>query len=110
MPPKPKENAMSETTTEAPEAPAALSTKEVAAQLDTTPRRLRKFLRKIGAGVGQGSRYAFDEPTLEQLRVRYAAWLAEQAPKEAPAGPDSEDDPIEPHDPDAGDVVPDDEA
>lgn len=55
---------------------ATMSTKEVAAELETTPRTLRKFLRKIGAGVGQGSRYAVDQDDLETLRARYAAWLA----------------------------------
>lgn len=76
----PKGNKMPKTKTpEAPEAeavPTTMSTKDVAAELDTTPRTLRKFLRKCGLGVGQGSRYAFDAESLEGLRTRYAEWLA----------------------------------
>lgn len=71
-------------TPEAPEAeavPTTMSTKDIASQLDTTPRSLRKFLRKQGLGVGQGSRYAFDPEDLDQLRERYAAWVAAKVTK-----------------------------
>lgn len=57
----------------------SMSTKDVAAELETTPRSLRKFLRKAGLGVGQGSRYAFDADDMDKIRARYDAYLAEKA-------------------------------
>ena len=37
---------------------SAMTTAQLATELDTTPRELRKFLRSQGAGVGKGARYA----------------------------------------------------
>lgn len=53
-----------------------MTTTEIAAELETTPRTLRKFLRAEGQGVGKGSRYALPSTKrdLTALRKRFAAW------------------------------------
>lgn len=54
-----------------------LTTAEVAEQLETTPRTLRKFLRSKGSGVepvGQGRRYALTEQSLPKLVDRFNKW------------------------------------
>jgi hypothetical protein len=61
----------------------ALSTKEVAAELETTPRTLRKFLRSAGLGVGQGSRYSIEKREIRSLTKRFAAWNEARAQKDA---------------------------
>lgn len=53
-----------------------MTTTELAATLDTTPRELRKFLRSEGQGVGKGSRYSLPSSKREvaSLSKRFAAW------------------------------------
>lgn len=54
-----------------------MDTAEVAAYLDTTPRKLRQFLRSDAstfAAVGSGARYDFTQTDLPTLAHRYAAW------------------------------------
>ena len=63
---------MSETKTE------TVPTKAAAEACGTTPRTLRVFLRasKDYEAVGSGSRYAFTEADLPELKTRFAAWVA----------------------------------
>ena len=58
-----------------------ITTTELAATLDTTPRTLRKFLRSEGKGVGKGSRYALPSSKREvaALSKRFAAWSEARA-------------------------------
>jgi hypothetical protein len=60
---------------------ANLTTAEVAAQLDTTPRTLRRFLRADAfyANVGCGGRYEFTANDMPTLSKRYAAWSSTKA-------------------------------
>lgn len=55
------------------------TTATLAADLDTTPRTLRKFLRSADMGVGKGSRYALPSSKREvaRLRKQFTAWQAE---------------------------------
>lgn len=59
-----------------------MTTTELAAAIDTTPRTLRKFLRSEGAGVGKGSRYALPSSKREvaSLSKRFAEWDAARTP------------------------------
>ena len=52
------------------------NTTDLAAQLDTTPRTLRKFLRSEGMGVGKGSRYALPSTKrdIARLTTRFNEW------------------------------------
>ena len=52
------------------------NTTELAANLDTTPRTLRKFLRAEGMGVGKGSRYTLPSTKrdIARLNTRFIAW------------------------------------
>lgn len=63
------------------------TTTTLAADFDTTPRTLRKFLRSQDMGVGKGSRYSL--PTTKRevnaLRKGFDAWKAAQDAKKAPA-------------------------
>lgn len=64
------------------------TTAELAADFDTTPRTLRKFLRADGAGVGKGARYSL--PTAKRevnaMKKRFTAWSeAQEAKKAKPA-------------------------
>jgi hypothetical protein len=74
---------------------ATITTAELAATIDTTPRTLRKFLRAEGNGVGKGSRYALPATKREvaALAKRFAAWhsaqeAAKAARNDAPAAAD----------------------
>lgn len=62
---------------------ATLTTTELAAQLSTTPRTLRKFLRNQAMGVGKGSRYALPATKREisSLNKKFIAWGADEAKK-----------------------------
>lgn len=69
---------------------ATLSIKEVAVKFDTTPRTLRKYLRRaavaqggtIGVDTpGKGGRYAFEAKQLRTLRKGFDAWIAANAAK-----------------------------
>lgn len=56
-----------------------MTTTELAADFDTTPRELRKFLRSADSGiesVGKGSRYSLPKGKREvtALRKRFDAW------------------------------------
>lgn len=64
----------------------ALSTTEVATELETDPRTLRKFLRATtpkDSQPGKGSRYSFEKKDLRGLRTRFAKWTAEKAAEDA---------------------------
>jgi hypothetical protein len=74
-----------------------LSTADLAAALDTTPRTLRKFLRSDASGidgVGKGSRYSIEAKQVRSLRSRFAKWAAEVEAKrnEREATADAADD------------------
>lgn len=63
---------------------ATQTTAALAAELDTTPRTLRKFLRSSDSGiesVGKGSRYALpaSKREVDALRKRFADWTAAKA-------------------------------
>lgn len=65
---------------------STISTAELATELDTTPRTLRKFLRAdaraAGKGdtlPGKGSRYAIDRKSVRGLSKRFTAWQAAEA-------------------------------
>lgn len=67
---------------------ATITTTELAATLDTTPRELRKFLRSEGSGidgVGKGKRYSLPASKREvtALGKRFAAWSEAKAAKAA---------------------------
>lgn len=77
---------------------ATLTTTEIAADLDTTPRTLRKFLRADAKAQGnttpgKGSRYAIEKRDMRALRSRFAKWVAanEKANDDAPATDDAPD-------------------
>jgi hypothetical protein len=58
-----------------------MTTTELAADFDTTPRELRKFLRSDASGVesvGKGSRYALPSSKRDtaSLRKKFDAWTA----------------------------------
>lgn len=59
-----------------------MTTTELAASLDTTPRTLRKFLRSQGDGVGKGSRYALPSTKRDLARFDrdFAAFIAARTP------------------------------
>lgn len=66
-----------------------LSAKEVAERFETTPRTLRKFLRKDAeqngtkeALPGKGSRYSFQAKDLKSLRKRLDVWMESKAQSE----------------------------
>jgi predicted transcriptional regulator len=53
-----------------------MTTADIATELATTPRTLRKFLRSEGRGVGKGARYALPGSKREvaALAKRFTAW------------------------------------
>lgn len=53
-----------------------ITTTELAATLDTTPRTLRKFLRSQGEGVGKGARYALPSTKrdITRMTAQFKAW------------------------------------
>jgi CO/xanthine dehydrogenase Mo-binding subunit len=55
---------------------ATITTAELATELDTDPRTLRKFLRSEGSGVGKGSRYALPgtKREINALAKKFAKW------------------------------------
>jgi predicted transcriptional regulator len=59
-----------------------MTTAQLATELDTTPRTVRKFLRSQGQGVGKGSRYALPSNKREVAKMRRAfeAWSAPEDP------------------------------
>lgn len=64
------------TTTE--EKTDALTTRQVAEELGTDPRTLRKFLRSRDMGVGTGSRYEFTKKDIAKLKKGFADWSTDQ--------------------------------
>lgn len=61
-----------------------MDTKDVAAELGTTPRIFRAFLRSpisTFAAVGSGARYEFTERDLPTLKKRFAEWQGAGKPK-----------------------------
>lgn len=60
-----------------------ITTAEVATELGTTPRELRKYLRSADKGVGKGSRYALpaNAKAMTSLRKKFDAWKVAQAAK-----------------------------
>ena len=73
-----------------------MTTTEIAAEFDTTPRTLRKFLRSDESGiapVGKGSRYALPSTKrdLNSLRKRFTSWSeALEAKKGSNDAPDAD--------------------
>lgn len=65
--------------------PKTATTAEIAAELQTTPRELRKFLRSQGSGVGKGSRYALpsNKAELGKMRKNFANWAESAAAAKA---------------------------
>jgi hypothetical protein len=56
-------------------APAkSIGVKELASELDTNPRELRKFLRARDFGVGLGSRYEWPSISDSAVRAIVKAW------------------------------------
>lgn len=61
-----------------------ITTADLAAKLDTTPRTLRKFLRNADAsgigGIGQGKRYALPstKKDITAFTKKFATWSASQ--------------------------------
>jgi predicted transcriptional regulator len=73
---------------------ATLTTTEIAAELDTTPRTLRKFLRADAkaqgvATPGMGSRYSIEKKEMRSLRSKFAKWTAAQESDKADNADDS---------------------
>lgn len=67
-----------------------LSTAEVAAKLETTPRTLRKFLRDDAKTQGttdtlpgKGSRYSIEAKQVRSLKSRFSKWETAQAEAKA---------------------------
>src|SRR5690349_14282854 len=65
---------------------ATITTAELAAEFDTTPRNLRKFLRDDARSAdkgdtlpGKGGRYAIERKQVAGLKKRYTKWQAAQA-------------------------------
>ena len=77
------------------------TTATLAADFDTTPRTLRKFLRSADMGVGKGSRYALPTSKREvnALKKQFLAWdearTLPATPAEAPEAPAPEVDEVE---------------
>jgi hypothetical protein len=66
---------------------STMNTTEIATELETDGRTLRKFLRDFyGDGkavVGKGSRYQIEKRELRKLRKGFADWTAARAEKAA---------------------------
>jgi hypothetical protein len=69
-----------------------LSAKQVAEELGTSAKRLRRFLRdevrENGGTVGEqtpgkGGRYSFEQKEVRSIQKRFSAWSAVQAAKAA---------------------------
>lgn len=71
---------------------STITTTDLAADFDTTPRNLRKFLRSADLGVGKGSRYALPASKREvaALRKRFDAWTEAKAAKVEEDAPEVE--------------------
>lgn len=68
---------------------ATITTAELAAELNTTPRELRKFLRSDASGVesvGKGSRYSLpsNARSIAALAKKFSKWDEAQKATESP--------------------------
>lgn len=79
-----------------------MTTAELATEIGTTPRELRKFLRSQDAGVGKGSRYALPgtAAAVKKFAKQYAEWdaariAAKQAKSQESPVEDNSDDEVE---------------
>jgi hypothetical protein len=63
--------------------PEALTTKQVAEALGTTPRELRAYLRAASRRVGSGKRYAFTTKDVPALKTGFDKWSKERAEAKA---------------------------
>jgi hypothetical protein len=62
-----------------------LTPKELAIELDTDPRTVRKFLRSeegMNDKVGKGQRWAIEARQVRSLKVRFAKWVDAKSPAE----------------------------
>ena len=76
---------------------ATITTTELATELDTTPRTLRKFLRSDESGiegVGKGARYSIERKQIRTLKSRFAKWSEAQAAKANASSTDEEVDEV----------------
>lgn len=74
---------------------AQITTADLAADLGTTPREVRKFLRSEqgkNATVGKGARWSIEKREVRALKSRFAKWEAAKA-VEATETPDETDAP-----------------
>lgn len=61
--------------TEATEAAATMTPKELAAVLNTDPKTIRKFLRSLSSErPGKGGRWAINRSDLDAITARFADW------------------------------------
>lgn len=65
-----------------------MNTTELAAELNTTPRNLRKFLRSDARAAdqpiaGKGSRWTIEPKKVPAMRKRFTAWQAAQVEAKA---------------------------
>lgn len=60
-----------------------MDTKQMAAELNTEPKILRRFLRADSRydNAGAGGRYVFTDDMLPDMREHFLAWLGEKATK-----------------------------
>jgi predicted transcriptional regulator len=91
---------------------ADLNTKEVARELGTDPKTLRRFIRahvKSQGGTvgedtpGQGGRYSFDEEDVPKMGELFEEWLAKKAAKVTKVE-EAEEEILEDEDAEADDV------
>lgn len=60
---------------------ASMTSAELATELETTPRTLRKFLRSVTPKEnqpGKGSRWSIEKRDLRKLRKQFSDWKAAQ--------------------------------
>lgn len=64
---------------------AQITAAELASELETDSRTVRKFLRSVtpkDAQPGKGSRWNIEKKNLRTLRKQFSTWTAERAPAE----------------------------
>lgn len=60
--------------------PETISPKELAAELGTDPKTVRKFLRSLSSErPGKGGRWAISTADLEAIRSRFEGWSSNRA-------------------------------
>jgi hypothetical protein len=65
--------------------PNELTAPQAAKEIGTDPKTFRRWLRKSGRAVGQGSRYSFPKSELPKLRREFKAWEKAEAARKAAA-------------------------